>query len=453
VRLAVLGFVVLAGCKQLFGIEDPVLADGGDIPDGGPCAMASAECVGADVLRTCAATGATPTDTACGWGCIDTGIAMLAHCGQIAPAGGGVVPGDVAADPALADVVLDPGAGDTDLFIQADTGRIGTAGDNGRFRINGTGVISGIDFEVTTAGTKMGVFRSRSLVISAPLVLLGGEPIAWVADGEIRVDGVIDARGTCLDTVGGPGGMPGGLAIESSPGMGGGTGGGTDGSQGGGGGGYGGIGGHGGRSAGIGVAGGASFGDSTISILVGGGGGGGGGGASSVGSGSSGGGGGGGAIQLVSNTAITISLAGGINAGGCGGKAATTTNGGGGGGAGGTILLEAPVITIAGTLAVNGGGGGGGDTGATSGQSGLLDRKAAQGGAAGTGGSKGAAGGAASQRDGPTATNASHAGGGGGAVGRIRMNTRGGAADVTGLLSPDFTDSLTTCTQGAAQVQ
>ena len=47
------------------------------------------------------------------------------------------------------------------------------------------------------------------------------------------------------------------------------------------------------------------------------------------------------------------------------------------------------------------------------------------------------------------------AGGGGGGVGRIRFNTRAGSATIDGvaILSPELTDSPTTCTQGVANTQ
>ncbi|HWU88025.1 MAG TPA: hypothetical protein VN253_12150, partial [Kofleriaceae bacterium] len=46
-------------------------------------------------------------------------------------------------------------------------------------------------------------------------------------------------------------------------------------------------------------------------------------------------------------------------------------------------------------------------------------------------------------------------GAGGGAVGRIRLHTRIGSADVQGtaVLSPALTDNPTRCTQGTAAVQ
>ncbi|HEY5937439.1 MAG TPA: hypothetical protein VIU61_22490, partial [Kofleriaceae bacterium] len=134
--------------------------------------------------------------------------------------------------------------------------------------------------------------------------------------------------------------------------------------------------------------------------------------------------------------------------------------GGGGGGAGGTILLEAPVIEGAGKLAVNGGGGGAGDDSGSDmrptafGEAGRLDRSTAAGAVGSLTGSGGGRGAAAASYDGePGILSATHAGGGGGAVGRIKLDTRLGAVETTGDMSPGLGDPGSTCTVGVARVQ
>jgi hypothetical protein len=336
--------------------------------------------------------------------------------------------GQGAPDPALIDITL---AG-TAVVINSDTGAIGGLNTPESIRAAGTGVTSGIGYSVNNG---VAVFRFASLTISASVAPFGTNAIALVADGAIDVGADITLQASCVGAAGPVGGSPGGAASKGATGSGGGVGPPAP-PAGGGGGGYGGTGGLGAGN----IGGGSRYGDPRITLLVGGGGGGGGGGAA--------GGNGGGAIQLASNTSISIS--GGINAGGCGGKSASGISGGGGGGAGGTILLEAPQIAIPGKLAVNGGGGGGVGT-TTNGANGTLDRTPAAG---GTGTGNGGAGAAASSLDGAASTGL-EGGGGGGGIGRIRLDTRTGSADVLvgAVLSPELDDPGSTCTQAAAIVQ
>jgi hypothetical protein len=358
----------------------------------------------------------------CAWGCIS------GHCARLVPAGGGVTPDDLAPDPSLQDFLL------ATATFDSSAGTI-------------SGITSGFDFVVRGA---IGVFRFKSLHIAGHIALQGTRPIALVADGEIVIGDVVEA-GTCVYGDPGPGGLAGAAGKLAATGSGGGGGGGNDTSAGGGGGGHG----DGGGSGGGGPAGGVAFGDATITALRGGGGGGGGGGNGNAG----GGGGGGGAVQIASNTQITITNGGGINAGGCGGHAldgSASHGAGGGGGAGGTILLEAPVISVWGALAVNGGSGaGGGDTFSGDGARGSLDRTAAPGGvASGTGGAAGGDGGAAAMQHGAAGAAGVYSGGGGGAAGWIRVNTRTGTATVDNThLSPALDDVPTTCTEGVATVE
>lgn len=137
------------------------------------------------------------------------------------------------------------------------------------------------------------------------------------------------------------------------------------------------------------------------------------------------GGDGGGATYLVAGTKITIT--GTINASGAGGTGGGSSNGGGGGGGtGGSIILHAPSIIATGaTLVANGGGGGAGAAGATAGGTGSNPNASSPttpapgsttgGGAGGNGfaGSTAATGGANASQGG---------GGGGGSSGYIRAN-------------------------------
>jgi hypothetical protein len=407
--------LLLAGCKQIFGLSKP--AHGADatpdVVDPNACTAASVACNG-DVLHTCAMAGELPTDTTCSWGCGgDT-----PHCFAIVPAGGGVTMDDVAADPSLQDVSL---MQDT-VIIDGDTGAIGKTGQLELVRPAGAGTKNGISYEVNNG---VAVFRFASLAIAAPTTPIGSHAIALVAVSDITVSAEIDGLAPCRGT-----GALGGFGASAGPGAG------QAGAsaKGGGGGGNGGAGGTGGNN---GSSGGAINGDDAITILVGGSGGG--------TSGSNVGGAGGGALQLVSGTRITVGA--GINLGGCGGAAGTLAlTGAAGGGAGGTLLLEAPYISIGATLAVNGGGGGGFSAGAD----GALSRTPASG---GNGGGTGAAG--ATPDGGDGGASGAGAGGGGGGIGRIRVNTRDGTADVSGAASssPAPDDPRSTFTVGTANLQ
>jgi hypothetical protein len=444
----VLGAVV--GCRQILGLNDlhdgktaDALADAplaDAIPDAIPCASLTSQCVG-DTLRTCKTVGSLPTDTPCAWGCSS---ASTPRCLQLVPSGGGVVPADLDPDPTLAAVTL---LGAT--TIDANTGAISG------IRPPGPDVINGVGY---TVRGNVAVFRFASLTVNGPVTLIGTKPIALVAIGDITIANIVDARGGCLTVAGGPGGFPGG--IPASPAGGSGGGGvavqGAASASGAGGGGHGvaaGSGGIGTTDPVAGGAAGAAFGDDTITVLLGGGGGGGG----LSGTAGGPGGGGGGAVQLAANGSIAIN-SGGINAGGCGGH-----HHGAGGGAGGTILLEAVQVAIAtgAAIAVNGGGGGGGGVasgGATDGAMASLDTARALGGAGSTispVGGAGGLGGASGAVGGDNGTNNVDGGGGGGAVGRMRINTRAGAASIAAgaVLSPSLSEAKTTTTQGVAVTQ
>jgi hypothetical protein len=428
--------VALGACNFDGPPGDPIT------PDGGPCAGVSDECADPNTLRHCPAANAMYTDQTCGWGCLAT---PNARCGAITPAAGAVSIFDASMLFGVDDVAFK-----VPVIINA-SGAIGTAANPTMFHTPTQGIENGIDFQMRTGnGVSVAMFRFKSLsTISVSLV--GGNAIALVADGAITINGLVDAEGVCTGatapTTPGPGGSPGGGKNLDGSGPGQGLRGGAN-NIGGSGAGHGGAGGKGGPGpGGTAIAGGIVYGDDIISKLVGGSGGGGGG-----GGGGGLGGGGGGALQMISNTSITIS-SGGINAGGCGGRSGPAGNdGGGGGGSGGTILLEAPQVILASAvaLAVNGGGGGAGNAGnANPASPGTLDRTPAT---ASTGSANGGVGAAADKRDGSDGTNDNgDGGGGGGAIGRIRFNTRSGTAtiDPGAILSPNLQDG-STCTQGKA---
>jgi hypothetical protein len=209
-------------------------------------------------------------------------------------------------------------------------------------------------------------------------------------------------------------------------------------SAGGGGGGMAAAGGSGGETGGLWPgAGGSPAGTPDLVPLRGGGGGG-------EGAWYSGGGGGGGGLQV--SSAESIDIDGAVVAPGGGGGRAGAGNGGGGGGAGGGVLLEAPTIVVAGTIAANGGGGGGGAdqyNESTDGADGTWDTTRAAGGTDVNSVCYGGTGGAGDDPAGWNALSAYNSGGGGGAAGIVRLNTRSGAAAVSGTVSPSaFTEGV-----------
>jgi hypothetical protein len=308
-------------------------------------------------------------------------------------------------------------------------------------------------------GSSVGVFIARSIHVEAGVSITSGvgtvDPIVLVSLGTFVVDGVID-----MSADDEPGGISAGGAIFSgsnfdSMGLGMGGGGAGSPTNAGGGGSYCGIGGKGAafEDAGTSAAGGAVYGSATLVPLVGGSTGGVGG-VSQYGQESEPGSGGG-ALQLVAGTSITINDGGAVGAGGGpGSQAYDNVTQAAGGGSGGAVLLEAPVVTVIGTIAVNGGGGGGG--GGQVGNGASASPVFAPGGNDYTGGNgngtlPGDAGigvpATTNGSDGVPQDNGNDPGAGGGGGGRIRINTTSGKATITGVLSPDITD--TACvTQG-----
>jgi hypothetical protein len=464
IRLIALGAAVFAACKfnpndrsddgGASGSDGSVPSDAPfnfmDAPDAGPC-NTTATCTGSDMLLACVAGSDVAQTVTCPWGCSSNPVA---HCAELVPTGSAALPTDMLdGSGQLMAITLADGT-----EIDSMTGSIMLNGTT--IRATGTGIKSHIDFEMRNG---VGVFRFGGLTTG---ILKFHEPgpqtlypaVVLVSTQDITVNGAIDAQGNCSGGNGGPGGFIAGTANNSASGSGGGS---ADPNgnraHGGGGGGFGSAGGSGGDGDGslASPAGGAVFGDAQIDVLAGGGGGAGGAGND----GNAWGGGGGGALQLVANGTLMIAGGGSINAGGCGGVSSQSnkTASGGGGGAGGAILLEAHDIMISGQLAVNGGGGGaansgsGGDQGSNAG----LGRNAAAGSTNDAGGAAGGNGGFAQSLTGAVgASTNGWGGGGGGGIGRMRFNTRFGAATVdNSKLSPALTDTPTTCTQGTAATQ
>jgi hypothetical protein len=265
------------------------------------------------------------------------------------------------------------------------------------------------------------VLSSLTVDTTATLSFTGPNPVIIAVLGTAGIFGTVSVSANQTAAV------AGGFSSGPNPGPGGGqTGIGAYSLSGGGGGGYCGGGGAGWALGGSNAPGGPTYGNATITPLLGG---------SAAGgeAGSATGGGGGGAIQIVAGTSITVGPEGVVTAGGGGGEGSNQ----GGGGSGGAILLEAPSVTITGNLAANGGGGG------PAGANGSGNATAASGGLDGAGhlvGGSGSAGTTLPGGAGLTNSDAAEAGGGGGA-GRIRINTASGSATITGVVSPAPTSS------------
>jgi hypothetical protein len=305
------------------------------------------------------------------------------------------------ADATLGDIVLDDCGPQIDASENGHVGCDGAVGEKYK-QIDGFG------------GTnKYAVFVAKNIRIPADrIVSVGGNrPLILVALETITIEGSIDvtsgAVGAPVENTTKDGTGPGG-GIGLSDGTGGAGGGGS----------FCGKGGMGGIAT---AAGGASYGTADIIPLQG---------------GSNGGGylaaRGGGAIQLVAGREIVLGANGYISARGDGAVS--------GGGSGGAILLEAPVVRIQGAIAANGGGGGA--PGGESGTPGTRTSTPATGGR-NTENINGGDGSAGTQVNGtngvlnPNPPNdGTGSGSGGGGAGWIRINTRSGAAEVSGVISP-----------------
>jgi hypothetical protein len=276
------------------------------------------------------------------------------------------------------------------------------------------------------------VVQSLAVQSTGVITVTGGVPLVLVSLSDATLFGAIVASSAGLSV--GPGGA--GPAASNANGMGGGGGAAGSGSAdvGGSGGSYCGLGGLGGGQTAVGSA----YGNAAVRPLVGGSAGGGG----TVGSGA-----GGGAIQITAADTLTLNSGGSITVGGQGGPISglASDQNAGGGGSGGAILLEATAVTVAGTLAANGGGGGG-DYSGNGGADATADATPAAGGTASGSGAAGGNGGAASTINGSPGQSVAmtNSGGGGGGTGRIRLNSAGGTATVSGILSPSADTSCMT---------
>ncbi len=340
------------------------------------------------------------------------------------------------------------------VTFDVDTGEI-----SGAFlRAPVVGIVAGIEYSQATFGAAShGVFEMRSLAVSPAGVirLRGARSAVFLVNSTVRIEGKIDGSGGCADpnarSCAGPGGGEGSMAPAVATGCAPGNPGATDLTTGGDGGGGGGGGGQSGGNGGTeivmtkSIAGGTGGPRCVVAELepLLGGGGGGGGGRGTAPQGASGGGGGG-ALQITAFGAITI--IGSIVMSGAGGEGGTrdpaTANGGagGGGGAGGSVLLEAPQLTISGTLAANGGGGGGssnaligGQPGANGGIGTVPAAGGAGAGAAGAGGNGGAIG---VEPESGVSTSNVNAGAGGGGAGRIFLRSSALPALAGAAISP-----------------
>ena len=272
------------------------------------------------------------------------------------------------------------------------------------------------------------VFRVRRLSIEGEVAILGDRAVAFVSDGDIEINGLVDVTaGDITDIanrcVGGPPELGDGEA------------------SGGGGGAFGQNGGNGANGGGqIGGGGGSRTPDAALEPLRGGCRGG-----IDPPGGVFSGGLGGGALQLVARQRIVFGPSGRITVAGRGGGyegMVSPVGAASGGGSGGGVLLEAPEVTFAGGSFVSANGGGGGCQGAV-GQRGLLLRQPAAG--ANCGGAEpignGGDGGSATDNavSGVAASGTeAHGGGGGGGVGRIHINrVPGGDTPDNMFFSPD----------------
>ena len=424
------------------GVKDPdlpVLPDLPKLPDGG-CKIGTSFCQG-DAIVTCVGTeaGTSQVSKICALGCV---LSVPVKCRELVPSNN--IPQSFLSSGLDS---FTPKTGDK-VTINTDTDKI-----TGSSALPAT-----MTAPQSSPGKSIKVMAFREIHIpkGATVQVFGSKPLALVASGFIKIEGVIEAMGGQVEA--GPGGGQG--ATNTLAGQGSGVG--ANGvykkhalppyftiyiTSGGGGGGHGAVGGKGGDGQYsavtiLGGAGGKTNGSLALTPLIGGSGGGRGG-TNSTGGGNSGGGGGG-AIQIVSRTLISLGSStggGGINVSGGGGGASNLTyQGGGGGGSGGGILLEAPTVTImaGAVLAANGGGGAGGSgskTGALPGEVGTLSSKLSGYGTPSSNGGNGGYGGAGNTPAGIDGSPKIAAGGGGGGAGIVRINTKSGKATVGGTIS------------------
>jgi hypothetical protein len=445
------------------------------------CTVGALQCATDDLQQCMGPSGAEAWVTlqTCALGC---SLTAGAHCLALVPSNG--IPTAYLSEGTLA---WDTGADVLDDYEwDASTGSIRGRVGAGSFMVvrgTGPGLVAGIGFHTVVQGggsPDIAVWTFASVNLAAgethrfvASTYTGGTlpspAVAIVSGGAATINADLVLNATVSSGGGGTnawfpatGGWQGGIwAVDvgnlagHGAGPGGGVGFGVNCDAGGSGAGYGAAGGTGGSSpdglcAGAGATpAGASNGTPAVVPLQGGSGGGAGGADMVIYSGR--GGGGGGAIQIVSGAGISVG--GTIWAAGGGGEASPDDDGSGGGGAGGAVLLEGATVTVTAlaVIACNGGGGASGALGAggagNPGSNGLLSAMAAAGGPSLDGNATsgaGGAGGAGASVGGGAGTGSTNGGGGGGAAGRIRFNTRTGAATSSGTVSPFATAGVVT---------
>ncbi len=421
-------------------------SDLSDPPDLQPFCVALADhaCSDGNTLERCNSSGTAYESIACARGC---GATPTPHCKLVVPTGAAQNSDITIAG--LADKTLN------NVTLHSDTGEIEGSVRAANGDPTALTVLSGIGFHVVNVGgVNLGIFLFDQLTLTGTIKIVGTHSVALLARSDVTITNLLDVAANDTANTPGPGGFAGGTSPSALTGLGpGGGSGGTFNSfkGGGGGGGHGGAGGNGATvSTGTGGAGGGAYDTGTLVVLRGGSGGG------AVASGSAGGAGGG-AVQIVSQTSITVQ--GGIAAGGAGGRGADTL-GGGGGGAGGAILLEAPTVTVsdAGFLVAGGGGGGGTQTkGNAAGNSGPPEVFVGRGGFCGAAycGGQGAYSATTTGVGANGTVDGQGAGGGGGAGGRVRINSLTGTAalSTTGTLYVPSTSATTLFQQGLITIQ
>ena len=369
------------------------------------CVAEQTSCKSRDMLDTCGADGLVASTEACALGCLDAVEGGAARCEHITPVW---IPSACDAPATQASLDL---ASTTSLDSDLDATCTG-------------GVIP------QPSGPAICVVRYGSIRVGADVSVTGARAIAFVADRELEVSGLLDVSAN--GSTSGAGHEP--ISSGSAPTA----------NGGGGGAGFKQVGGFGGGDEfGNGSGVGGAIVDPLGTHFAGGS-------ASTRGSGGTprpGSGGGGGALLLVSCLA-TVTVSGTIDAGGGGGGGGTDTStliagttlvGGAGGGAGGYVVVQAVQVAVTGSLYANGGGGGGGCS--TDNCVGARGQDAAAGAAggvgglgAGTGTSGGAGGiGTTSPQNGTSDGTSISRGGGGGATGRLQVYVPDG---VTPQLTP-----------------
>jgi hypothetical protein len=454
----------LAGTDGAVG--DMTAPPGSDLatgPDMAPVCVAGGKRCNGTALETCRGDGSGFDSTACDYGC---GTSGGAHCKTYTPSAP-VITSDFSNNDGTAVSLATAGTYIFDTYdgsITAPAGGMGRDANDGQ-DVSASEIKDHIGFR-RASGYAVWSFASLTVASGVTVMFTDSNDTsgtttdnqyipAFAVNGAVDVGGAIDVRGyassagmfsACAGTSPGPGGgvgQNGGTGGFAAGGSGHGVAGTAP--AGGSGGSYGGVGSLGSGTTNGGGA--ATYGNVTLSPLLGGSGGG-----AGVTAFPPTGGGGGGALEIASTGAITIE--GTIDAGGCGG-AASGADSGGGGGSGGAILVEGKTITLGGSsmIAANGGGGGGGGQAVMNGQGQPGDEATATktpanggsgGGKGGAGGNGGAAGSPSTHGVVNTGGNSGNGGGGGG-VGRIRLNTLSGTASGSSdRLSPTVTDGQAT---------